>query len=187
MIETYREVLKLSPCQPERLVVKRFTSKDYWSWRDFTSCAWLNANRPGVYARPREKRRCVVALAYLSCWSVRHAKQFHVIFSPPRTYPRTKNFSFHFVPPSPEPNALLFFSLENLGKSYVGNGNWRVDAPFTQDSLKRRGRQPSSYRYQHKKSAIDSTLLTEMFPFPSFDGPLDLFEISNFKESQICL
>ena len=31
MIETYREILKLSPCQPERLLVKRFTSKDYWS------------------------------------------------------------------------------------------------------------------------------------------------------------
>ena len=102
-----------------------------------------------------------------------------------------KNFSFHFVPPSPEPNALLFFSLENLGKSYVGNDHWRVDAPFTQVHpgfpKETGGCQPSSYHYQHKKSAIDSTLLTEMIPFPSFDGPLDLFEISNFKESQICL
>ena len=53
MIDTYREVLKLSPCQPE-IVSEEIYKQSLLVVKRFTSRARLNANRPGVYVRPPE-------------------------------------------------------------------------------------------------------------------------------------
>ena len=143
MIETYKEVLKLFPCQPERLLVKRFTSKDYWSWRDLTSCTLR------------------FTLAYLSRWSVRHAKQFRVIFSSPPTYPRTKISLFISCPHLQSQMRCCFFLWKILENLMLVTATGGLTPPFhrrIQDSLKRQGASTLKFPLptQEKRHRLDA-------------------------------